>query len=106
MIFEISKERVLCGMETMNSFGLRLTGSEGQQKFVDYLKDEIHKMGFTTYSDLYSFDRWEEKHSSIKIINQNGDEEIEVTSAWPYSGETDENGITEEIVEIFGKHIN
>lgn len=106
MTFEISKERVLCGMETMNSFGLRLTGSSGQQKFVDYLKDEIHKMGFKTYSDLYSFDRWEEKHSSIKIINSNGDEEVEVTSAWPYSGETDENGITEEIVEIFGKHIN
>ena len=106
MVFEISKERVLNGMETMNSFGLRLTGSRGQQKFVDYLKNEIHKMSFNTYSDLYSFDRWEEKHSSIKIINPNGDEEIEVTSAWPYSGETDENGITEEIVEIFGKHIN
>ena len=106
MTFEISRERIQSGMETMNSFGLRLTGSEGQQKFADYLKDEIHKMGFKTYSDLYSFDRWEEKHSSIKIINPNGDEEIEVTSAWPYSGETDENGITEEIVEIFGKHIN
>ena len=106
MTFEISRERIQSGMETMNGFGLRLTGSSGQQRFVDYLKDEIHKMGFKTYSDLYSFDRWEEKHSSIKIINSNGDEEIEVTSAWPYSGETDENGITEEIVEIFGKHIN
>ena len=69
MNFEISKERVLCGMETMNSFGLRLTGSSGQQRFVDYLKDEIHKMGFTIYSDLYSFDRWEEKHSS-KILRR------------------------------------
>ena len=106
MNFDISKETIQNGMKIMNGFGLRLTGSEGQQKFVDYLKDEIHKMGFKTYSDLYSFDRWEEKHSSIKIINSDGDEEIEVTSAWPYSGETDENGITEEIVEIFGKHIN
>ncbi len=106
MSFNISKERVLNSIETMNSFGLRLTGSRAQQRFADYLKDEIHKMGFTTYSDLYSFDRWEEKHSSIKIINPHGDEELEVTSAWPYSGETDENGITEEIVEIFGKHIN
>ena len=41
MTFEISRERIQSGMETMNSFGLRLTGSEGQQKFVDYLKDEI-----------------------------------------------------------------
>lgn len=106
MNFNISKERVLHGIETMNSFGLRLTGSIGQQKFVDYLKDEIHKMGYKTYSDLYSFDRWEETHSSIKIKNPYADEEIEVASAWPYSGETDANGITEEIVEIFGKHFN
>ena len=83
MDFNISRENVLNGMETMNSFGLRLTGSSGQQRFVDYLKNEIHQMGFNTYSDLYSFDRWEEKHSSIKIINSNSDEEIEVTSAWP-----------------------
>ena len=50
MNFDISKETIQSGMETMNSFGLRLTGSEGQQKFADYLKDEIHKMGFKTYS--------------------------------------------------------
>ena len=73
MSFNISKEEVLNGIETMNGFGLRLTGSEGQQNFVDYLKNEIHKMGFNTYSDLYSFDCWEEKHSSIKIIDSNCD---------------------------------
>ncbi len=106
MSFDISRERVLNGMRTMNGFGLRLTGSKGQQGFVNYLKNEIHAMGFDTYSDLYSFDRWEEKHSSIRIINPDGDEEIEVSSAWPYSGETDENGITAEITEIYGKHIN
>lgn len=106
MNYNISKERVLTGIETMNRFGLRLTGSRGHQNFVNYLKDEIHKMGLKTYSDLYSFDRWEEKHSSIRILDSHCDEEIEVTSAWPYSGETDEFGITEEVVEIFGKHIN
>ena len=84
MKFTISREYLTEGMNVMNGFGLRLTGSEGQQKFVDYLKDEIHKMGFKTYSDLYSFNRWKEKHSSIKIINSNDYDEIEVTSAWPY----------------------
>lgn len=106
MEFDISKENLLYGIQQMNSFGMRLTGSRGQQKFTDYLKNEIHKMGFSTYSDLYSFNYWEEKHSSIKILNDSEDEELEVTSAWPYSGETEEVGITAEIVEIFGKHIN
>ena len=48
MNFDISKETIQNEMKTMNGFGLRLTGSEGQQKFVEYLKDEIHKLGFKT----------------------------------------------------------
>lgn len=84
MIGSISREAVLKGMETMNAFGLRLTGSKGQRNFIDYLKAEIHEMGFKTYSDLYSFERWEEKYSSIQIEKQNAFEEIEVSSAWPY----------------------
>lgn len=106
MRINISEERVLRSVEAMNGCGLRLTGSSGQQKFVDYLKNEIHEMGFDTYSDLYSFNRWEEKHSSLKILNSDGNENIEIASVWPYSGQTDENGITAQIVEIFGKHIN
>lgn len=110
MIFEkeklVSKEEVLAGVEKMNAFGVRTTGSAAQREFVSYLKNEIHSMGLETYSDLYSFDRWEERASSITIHSAGGDEKIEVSSAWPYSGETGPSGVTGEIVEIFGKHVN
>ncbi len=110
MIFEkeklVSKEEILAGVEKMNSFGVRTTGSGAQRDFVSYLKDEIGKMGLSTYSDLYSFDRWKEVASSITLHSDNGDEAIEVSSAWPYSGETGPLGVTAEIVEIFGKHLN
>lgn len=92
---KISKEEILAGVETMNSFGTRLTGSKGHTDFINYLKDEISKMGIPIFSDPFYFTRWEEKNSSIKIID--GEEEINVpvSSAYPYSGQTDEDGITE-----------
>ena len=110
MIFEkeklVSKDEVLAGVEKMNSFGVRTTGSGAQRDFVSYLKNEIHEMGLPTYSDLYSFNRWKERSSSLTIHNYGKDEEIEVSSAWPYSGETGPLGVTAEVVEIFGKHLN
>lgn len=102
----VEKKEVLENIEKMNSFGVRITGSGAQRDFVDFLKGEIEKMGLRTYSDLYSFDRWKEIGSSITIHNIKGDEKIEVSSAWPYSGETGPLGVTAEVVEIFGKHIN
>lgn len=110
MLFEkeklVSKQEVLEGVEKMNSFGVRTTGSGAQRDFVSYLKNEIQKMGLDTYSDLYSFNRWKERSSSLVLHSYGKDEEIEVTSAWPYSGETGPLGVTAEVVEIFGKHLN
>ena len=94
MKMNISKEEILAGVEKMNSFGTRLTGSKGHKDFIGFLKDEIGKMGFQIFSDPFYFTRWEEKSSSIKLID--GEEEISVpvSSAYPYSGQTAENGIT------------
>ncbi len=101
----ISKEALLNGVKKMNSFSTRLTGSKGHNDFVSYLKSEIKDMGLDVYSDLYSFDRWEANESSIVIHTDNGYENIEVSSEWPYSGETPKEGITAEIVEVKEKHI-
>lgn len=100
MNFNISKEEMLKGIETMNGFGTRLTGSKGHQAFIDYLKAEITKMGIKVFSDPFYFNRWEEKKSSINIIDGEEATEIPVSSAYPYSGETDENGVVEELVYI------
>lgn len=100
MNFLISKEALLEGMNVMNSFGTRLTGSKGHNDFIKWLKDEIARMDIPVYSDPFYFRRWEEKHSSIEILN--GDEKINipVSSAYPYSGETDAEGMIEELVFV------
>ena len=100
MNFNISKAEMLEGMNTMNSFGTRLTGSKGHTDFINWLKDEIGKMGIPIFSDPFYFRRWEEKNSLIEIID--GDEKINipVSSAYPYSGETTAKGISEELIYI------
>ena len=100
MNFTISKEALLEGINTMNSLGTRLTGSKGHNDFIKWLKGEITKMDIPVYSDPFYFRRWEEKHSSIEIVD--GDERINipVSSGYPYSGETSADGITEELVYV------
>ncbi len=100
MNFTISKEEMLAGMETMNSFGARLTGNKGHTDFINWLKSEIGKLDIPIFSDPFYFRRWEEKGSSIDIIDGEEKISIPVSSAYPYSGETDENGVTEELVYI------
>ncbi|MFF2090734.1 hypothetical protein [Paenibacillus sp. NPDC058174] len=89
-----SAEVMLKDIEVMNAFGSRVTGSVGHNEFIAWLEQQVTDMGLTVYRNSYTFDRWEEKRSSIFIDN----EKIQVSSAHPYSGETDENGVTGELV--------
>ena len=100
MNFRISKEEMLEGMNIMNSFGTRLTGSKGHNDFINWLKEEITKMNVPVFSDPFYFRRWEEKYSSIEIIDGEEKISIPVSSAYPYSGETGSDGITEELVYV------
>lgn len=96
----ISKEEMLTGMNTMNSFGTRLTGSKGHTDFINWLKSEITKMDIPIFSDPFYFNRWEEKQSSIEIIDGEKKIAVPVSSAYPYSGQTSADGITEELVYV------
>lgn len=100
MDFNISKERMLEGIHTMNSFGTRLTGSKGHNDFIKWLKSEIAEMDIPVFSDPFYFTRWEEKNSTIEIIDGEEKINIPVSSAYPYSGETYAEGITEELVYV------
>ncbi len=100
--FAVSKENLYDGICKMNSFGTRLTGSKGHNDFVGWLKKEIINMDIPIYSDPFYFRRWEEKHSSIEIIDSDNNINIPVSSAYPYSGETGVEGITEELVFVKG----
>lgn len=96
---EITMQREI---ELMNSFGSRTTGSVGHQKFIKWIKEQLGSMGFEIHSDTYTFDRWEEKKKAL-FINK---KEIHVSSAYPYSGETDEKGVTGELIYVKNGNYN
>lgn len=104
--YSFSPETILAGVEKMNSFGSRPTGSKAHNDFIAYIKDRIVSMGFKPESDIKYFDRWQAISSSIVIHTSEGDMPVHVSSPFPYSGETDVNGITAEPVYVAGKHIN
>ncbi len=93
-MYPFDKASLLHGVETMNSFGSRTTGSLGHKRFVQYIKDEIASMGLETHSDSKTFDRWEAKSATLVIHAKDGDVPVHVSSPFPYSGETGEEGIT------------
>ncbi|TVX91530.1 Zn-dependent exopeptidase M28 [Cohnella terricola] len=85
---------MLRNIETMNAFGSRTTGSEGHNRFVVWLERQVTDMGFTVHRDNYAFDRWDEKSSSFFIE----EDEIRISSVFPYSGVTDDEGVSGELV--------
>lgn len=84
----------------MDYFSTRLTGGKGHNDFIKWLKDEIAKMDIPVNSDPFYLRRWEGKKSSIEILAGNEKNSIPASSAYPYSGEIDENGMTEELVYV------
>ena len=104
--YPFTAQDLLAGVEKMNSFGTRPTGSPAHNAFIGYLKDEIHAMGLETRVNNYNFDRWQAKRTALTLLTDNGPEEIHVSSPFPYSGETTPFGVTGELVHLVGKHIN
>jgi len=96
-----SKETMLANMNKMNSFGLRLTGTKGQNDFCAWLKDECKNMGYEVLSTPYTFDKWESKDYSLKIDGK----EVHVSSPFPYSGLTGEDGVTAKLTTVFNNPI-
>lgn len=100
-----SKEEMLERINIMNSFGTRLTGSKGHNKFISWLKDEIGNMGLDVYSDPYFFNRWEEKESHLYVHSELDSKEIHISSVFPYSGETGDEGIEGKLIYVNEKHL-
>lgn len=100
-----SPELLQAEVEKMNSFGVRLTGTKAQRDFIKYLKSQIHDMGIETFSDPSRFMRWEETRKSLVLKNINGEVEVPISSAFPYSGRTPAEGITAQLTLVKEKHV-
>lgn len=97
MEYKILSKNLLEGVEKMNSFGARYTGSKAHQEYIEYLKKEIRDMGFEVYGDPFYFKRWQAIEASLSL---DGGVDIPVSSVHPYSGKTSDEGITAQLVHF------
>lgn len=99
MSYKLTEKAMLKGVEKMNSFGPRYTGSEAHRNYIDYLKKEAEKLGYRVHSDPFYFKRWQALKSSLTVFGET-EIGIPVSSVHPYSGKTDEDGITAELCYV------
>lgn len=95
----LDEKKVLEDMHTMNGFGIRLTGTDAQNNFIDWIKQEILSMGYDIHTTPYTFKRWEPKHVALNVDGK----DIHVSSAFHYSGLTSDEGVSAKLVEV-GNH--
>ena len=86
-------------MNTMNSFGIRLTGTDAQNEFCEWIKAQIIKLGLDVNVTPYTFKRWQCKDCSLVVDGK----DVHVSSPFPYSGLTGENGVSGKLV-VVGNH--
>ena len=55
-------------MNTMNSFGIRLTGTDAQNEFCEWIKAQIIKLGLDVNVTPYTFKRWQCKNCSLCLL--------------------------------------
>ena len=94
-----TQDQVWTWQTTMQDFGPRLTASVGHQRVIHYFIDELQKMRLEVHRDTYYLrHRWEARRWGLWARTGNGLEEIPVTSYYPSSGHTPEEGIEAELV--------
>ena len=94
-----SQEEVWENLAWMAKLGPKYTGNKAHVTYVDFLADQMKSYGLEVNRDRYTFPRWEAKRWEISINPASGASfKPDVTSYFPYSGETSASGVTGELV--------
>jgi hypothetical protein len=76
----------------MNDLGPRYTGGRAHSRFVELLAAGFESLGLEVKRDTKKFYRWFAKRYDLSVTAS--DEVVPVTSYYPYSGETSQDGIS------------
>jgi len=83
----------------MAGLGPKFTGNDAHRTFVEFLATELKRAGLDVARDSYVFTRWEATRREL-TATPNGAQprKVPVTSDYPYSGRTEPQGVTGELV--------
>ncbi len=82
--------------------GPRVSGNEAHHALIEDVASQLIALGYDVNRDRHTFDRWDAStvDNSLRIE----DADVPLSSVWPYSGETDEAGVTAPLVLVQGGH--
>ena len=105
----LSKEKLIEMEEKMVSIGTRFTGCKAHEDWIDYISEQMTNLGYEVKEDVKTFKRWEPKDWALSFETAEGekvDVDKEDVSYYPYSGITDEEGVSGELKYCGSKGIN
>jgi hypothetical protein len=93
-----TREKVWSWVETLNSFGPRLTGSEAHRRSIDFLAEELQAAGMAVQRDTRHFRLWQARRWSLELVSADGaSTPVPTAFYYPYSGETSAQGVRGEL---------
>ncbi len=95
-----SRSQVWSWVETLNSFGPRLTGTDAHRRAIEFLAAELQAAGLTVQrdTDTRHFRLWQARRWSLELVADGVAAAVPVAFYFPYSGETSTQGLTGELV--------
>jgi hypothetical protein len=97
-----SADEIWSWMVAMNDLGPnRYTGNKAHVAYINFLEKNLKSFGLTVDRDTYKFPRWEAKNWGITVKPAMGAAwKVPVSSYYPYSGQTGNDGVTGEVVHM------
>lgn len=100
-----SSDDLAAWLVNIQNWGSRRTGSPTHLACIDWISKEFETMGLEVHKDEHAFSYYNLPEEKILLSISNGKETVKITpsAAYPFSGLTDQKGITAQLVFIPGK---
>ncbi|KAK5059803.1 hypothetical protein LTR84_009686 [Exophiala bonariae] len=85
------------------NLGTRVTGTPEHNVLIDHIKGSLELLGLPVYAHHLNFTYNDQLISPPKLVVNNA--ELEISSYLPYSGNTDFEGLTGELVDLTGSNV-
>lgn len=87
-------------IDRLNALGPRRSGNAAHRALIDDVAADLAALGYRVERDTHTFERWDapERGASLTVDGR----DVEVSSPWPYSGETGAAGVTAPLARVSG----
>lgn len=85
----------------MAKLGPKYTGNKAHTTFVEFLAKELAAAGLQVTRDRHTLPMWEARRAAVVVRAPGGSAvDVPIASYYPYSGRTDREGVTGEILDL------